>query len=145
MNLTATPFSLDPRLAAEAAATLTRPHALVILRDEARFPWLVVVPRRSGVKEVFDLLPSEQTALWALVSGLSQTLRTETGAAKINIAAFGNMVPQLHIHIVARREEDPAWPGSAVGFGERQPYGKGAETPRWWERLCQQLGGQAEI
>jgi len=124
-------FEIHPALHAEAVASCDLQLCRLILRDEARWPWVVLVPRRIGMEEVFDLLPGDREQLWREVETVSATLKSATGAEKINIAQFGNMVRQLHIHIVARSPGDPLWPGGVVGVGDRQGYdGTG---PLWWE------------
>ena len=130
-------FSLDPALAAEALRAADLPLCAVLLRDEARFPWLVLVPRRAGASEPWDLLPGDRAALWSETERVGAALKAATGADKINIAVFGNMVPQLHVHVVARAEGDAAWPGSAVGL-PRAPYPSG--VPSFWSALLAALG-----
>lgn len=124
-------WHLDERLAAEAARRADLPLSTLLLRNEHRFPWVVLVPRREDVSESFDLGEADRAALWSEVDRVAAALKTETGATKINIAAFGNMVPQLHVHVVARHPEDPAWPGSAVGWAPAAPYGDGGVPPFW--------------
>lgn len=124
-------WRLDERLAGETAAMADLPLCALLLRNEHRFPWVVLVPRQQNVSESFDLGERDRAVLWSEVDRVAAALKAETGAAKINIAAFGNMVPQLHIHVVARNPEDPAWPGSAVGWAAADPYGDGGVPPFW--------------
>ncbi|MBB4657689.1 HIT domain-containing protein [Parvularcula dongshanensis] len=128
-------MKIDPRLAEEGAATADLPLCRVLLRNEARFPWLVLVPRRVGVREVMDLLPGDRAAFWRDVERAGDALLAATGAAKLNVALFGNMVPQLHAHLVARSPGDAAWPGSAVGL-PREAY---ASPPAFWPDLLSRL------
>jgi diadenosine tetraphosphate (Ap4A) HIT family hydrolase len=130
-------FTIDERLIAEALAAADLPLCRLLLRGEARFPWVVLVPRRPGVSESFDLAEGDRAALWAEADLVAAALKAATGAAKINLAAFGNMVPQLHVHVVARRTSDAAWPGSAVGL-PRQPY-PSDEPPPFWSALLSRL------
>ena len=136
-------FSLDPRLADEAIRAAGLPLCTILLRGEARFPWLVLVPRRAGAAEPWDLLPGDRTMLWSETERVGAALRAVTGAHKINLALFGNMVRQLHVHVVARTEGDPAWPGSAIGL-PREPYPPSGEggggAPAFWSALCDALG-----
>ncbi|MEM9234080.1 MAG: HIT domain-containing protein [Pseudomonadota bacterium] len=134
-------WQLDPRIAAEAKAAMDLPLCRVLLRNEARFPWLVLVPRRAEISESFELDAADRAQLWAEVDQAAAALKTVTGAEKINIAAFGNMVPQLHVHIVARTSEDPAWPGSAVGWATPEPYSE--DVPSFWPDLLAALARSA--
>jgi diadenosine tetraphosphate (Ap4A) HIT family hydrolase len=115
-------FSLDPRLAADSVAVGELKLCEVRLQDDARFPWLVLVPRRAGLVELFDLSPEERTMAIEEAAQCGAALRAVTQCLKINTAALGNMVRQLHIHIVARNEGDAAWPGAVWGTGKREPY-----------------------
>ena len=91
------------------------------LMKDARWPWLVLVPQRPDVSEVFDLTPLDQTMLTFETTLVAEALKKVTGAAKINTGALGNVVRQLHVHIVARNEGDPNWPGPVWGFGAAEP------------------------
>lgn len=130
------PFALDPALSAEALASVDLPLCRLLLRDEARFPWLVLVPRRAGLLESVDLLPGDRTRLWGEAERVGAALLSVTGAAKLNTAAFGNLCPQLHLHLIARAPGDAAWPGSAVGL-PREAYSAG--VPSWWPALLARL------
>ena len=131
-------FSPDPALAAEALRAADLPLCTVLLRDEARYPWLVLVPRRANVAEPWDLLPGDRAAFWAEAERVGAGLKAVTGADKINLAAFGNVVRQLHLHVVARREGDPAWPGSVIG-APREPYERGG-VPAFWPAFLDASG-----
>lgn len=131
------PFRVDERLTAEAPASADLPLCRLLLRDEARFPWIVLVPRRAGVSEAFNLLPGDRARLWAEVDLAAAALKAATGADKINVAAFGNLCPQLHVHVVARRAGDAAWPGSAIGL-PREGYASGV-VPAFWPALLARL------
>lgn len=87
----------------------------VFLNDDARFPWLILVPKINDVSEVFDLSFDQRHLLMDEVSTVSSVLKKQTKADKINIAAFGNITRQLHIHIIARFETDAYWPQSVIG------------------------------
>ena len=115
-------MTLDPALQRDTVFVCAMPRCDVLLMDDARFPWLVLVPRLPGLVELFDLERGDLAAVMGEAAMAGRTLKSVTGAAKINIGALGNIVRQLHIHVVARRETDPAWPGRVWGFGERQPY-----------------------
>ena len=115
-------FNLDPRLAADTVFVADWTLCRVLLMNDARYPWLILVPRRAGAFEVFDLNPEDREMLIAEVALASERLKRFSQAAKINIGALGNLVPQLHIHIVARNPGDAAWPGPVWGQGTPQPY-----------------------
>jgi diadenosine tetraphosphate (Ap4A) HIT family hydrolase len=91
------------------------------LMKDSRWPWLVLVPQRPDVSEVFDLTPLDQTMLTFETVLVAEALKTVTGATKINIGALGNIVRQLHVHVIARSEGDPNWPGPVWGFGAAEP------------------------
>ena len=116
-------FSLDPRFLADSIAVGMLPLCEVRLQNDARFPWLVLIPRRKDVSELFDLSAADQAQLFKEITTVAATLRTVTQCLKINVGALGNIVRQLHIHVVARNENDPAWPGPVWGSGVRAPYG----------------------
>ena len=136
-------FRLAPALAAERLAFAEMALCQGILRDERRYPWVVLVPRRAGLEEVFDLLPGDSQRLWREVSTVASALKAVTECDKTNIAAFGNVTRQLHVHIVARSEGDPHWAGGAVGVDDRVPYSSGdlgdGGVPAWWPALLARL------
>lgn len=123
-------FILDPRL--EADTRLVAPLALcdVRLMNDARFPWLVLVPRHAGLVEITDLPADEQALLWQEVNAAAAALRATAPCDKLNLGALGNIVRQLHIHAIARREGDDAWPGPVWGHGRAQPYDEASLTAR---------------
>ena len=91
------------------------------LMKDSRWPWLVLVPQRPDISEVFDLTPLDQTMLTFETTLVAETLKKVTGAQKINVAAIGNIVRQLHVHVIARSEGDANWPGPVWGFGTAEP------------------------
>jgi diadenosine tetraphosphate (Ap4A) HIT family hydrolase len=115
-------LALDERLKRDTFVvgdmTLTR----VLLMNDARWPWLILVPRREGLVELIDLDAADQSQLIEEAARASRFLKAHAGADKINIGALGNIVRQLHLHVVARRVGDPAWPGPVWGHGEATPY-----------------------
>jgi diadenosine tetraphosphate (Ap4A) HIT family hydrolase len=127
-------FKLDPALERDTVFVCAMPRCDVLLMDDSRFAWLILVPRLPGLSELFDLEPADQTAVMREASIAGRTLKSLTGAEKINIGALGNIVRQLHIHVVARKEIDPAWPGPVWGFGAREPY-----VPRFREGMRMKL------
>jgi diadenosine tetraphosphate (Ap4A) HIT family hydrolase len=115
-------FLLHPRLAADTAFVADWSLSRVLLMDDARYPWLILVPRRAGVTELFDLANEDRATLTEEVSRAARALKAISGALKINVGALGNLVPQLHVHIVARNEGDAAWPGPVWGHGTAVRY-----------------------
>lgn len=117
-----TDFVLDARLAADTVAALELPLSRVLVMKDARWPWLILVPRRAGLTEMFDLDPTDRVMLTEELAMTGLRLKALTGCRKTNIANLGNVVPQLHIHVIARNEGDPAWPGPVWGTGPAVPY-----------------------
>ena len=123
-------FTLDPQLARDTVFVADRALCRVLLMDDARFPWLVLVPRRAGLVELCDLGPAERALLFDELEQATHALRSVAPFAKLNIGALGNRVRQLHVHVIARREDDAAWPGPVWGHGLRQPYATSARATR---------------
>ena len=117
-----TEFTLHPRLEADTVFVADWALSRVLLMNDSRYPWLLLVPRRADLTELHDLSVEDRAALIEEAARAGAALKSLTGAAKINIGALGNLVPQLHLHVVARRPGDAAWPGSVWGQGERRPY-----------------------
>lgn len=115
-------FSLDPRLEADTAFVTDWPLSRVLLINDARFPWLVLVPRRAHAVELHDLAHAERMVLIEEIARAGRGLKQLTGADKINVGALGNVVPQLHIHVVGRASSDAAWPGPVWGCGAAVGY-----------------------
>ena len=119
-------FALDGRLAADTRHLASLPLCELLLMNDARFAWLVLVPRRAGMVEIADLTAAEQRTLWSEVNQAAAALRACAPCDKLNLGALGNIVRQLHVHVVARREGDAAWPGPVWGSGPAQPYAPAA-------------------
>ena len=115
-------FTLHDRLKADTVFVADWGLSRVLLMDDARYPWLILVPRRAGLVELHDLKHAERLVLIEEIARASSALKTLTGAAKINAGALGNLVFQLHIHIVARNPGDAAWPGPVWGQGKAVAY-----------------------
>jgi len=131
-------FVLDPRLAADTAFVADGPLSQVRLMDDQRFPWLVLVPRVAGASEWTDLDGNQQRLLLAEINQASRLLQAEDGVGKLNIGALGNIVRQLHIHLVGRHEGDPVWPGPVWGSGPARRFEPEALRQRaeaWAQRL----------
>jgi len=117
-----TVFRLHERLAADTTVVADWGLSRVLLMEDARFPWLILVPRRAGLVELHDLKHAEGLVLIEEIRRASSGLKAITGAAKINVGALGNLVPQLHVHVVARQPGDAAWPGPVWGQGTAVSY-----------------------
>ena len=115
-------FTLDPRLAADTAEVGDLALCRVLLMDDARFPWLILVPRRPAVSEITDLSEAEAALLWQEVRLATGVMQALSKPDKVNVGALGNVVAQLHVHVVGRFRSDPAWPGPVWGFETRKPY-----------------------
>ncbi|WP_173934668.1 HIT family protein [Chelativorans sp. Marseille-P2723] len=115
-------FVLDPRLEGESFPVAWLGLCELRIRDEKRWPWLLLIPQRPGVEEVHDLTPLDQAMLSFETNMVSKALKEMTGCTKINCGALGNIVRQLHLHIIARNEGDSGWPGAVWGYGAREPY-----------------------
>src|ERR1700737_447552 len=108
-------FSLDSQLERDTAAIGDLPLSRVVLMNDANFPWLIAVPRKAGAVEIFDLDEGARAQLTRELALLAQRLKDLTGCDKIHIRAIGNVVSQLHVHVIARRRDDPAWPRPVWG------------------------------
>lgn len=124
-------FSLHPTLEADCHVVGDLPVCHVLLMDNQRFPWLILVPRRTNLRELTDLSDDDYTSVACEIRQVSSQFSALTGAHKMNIAALGNMVPQLHIHLIARYRHDPAWP---------QPvWNSGISGESYSESACREL------
>ena len=103
-------FSLHPQLEKDCFFIEDWPICRLVLMDDSRFPWFILVPRLNGARELVDLPETEQIRVLNEINWLSKAIQKSLKPHKLNIAALGNMVPQLHIHVIARFEEDEAWP-----------------------------------
>ena len=115
-------FTLDPRLAADTVHAGDLALCRVLLMDDARFPWLVLVPRRPDVAEITDLSAEDAHALMDEMRLATGVMLALAKPDKVNVAALGNVVPQLHVHVIGRFLSDPAWPRPVWGVGEAKPY-----------------------
>ena len=120
-------FLLDPAFVATSHAVIDLPLCDVRLQEDARYPWLVLIPRLPGLRELEDLSPTDRVRLMeetilagAAVRAVAKTLGLRV--EKLNVCALGNVTAQLHVHIVGRRRDDPAWPGPVWGHSAATPY-----------------------
>ena len=127
MNTTNSPsiWSLHAQLAQDTASVGDLALARVLANRDGTYPWVILVPRRAGVVEIIDLDETDQRQLMTEIARVSEALKRLTACDKLNIAAIGNVVPQLHVHVVARRRDDPAWPRPVWGAAPPRPYANG--------------------
>ncbi|MET0581460.1 MAG: HIT family protein [Pseudoxanthomonas sp.] len=130
-------FLLDPRLAADSVFVADGPLSQVRLMDDVRFPWLVLVPRVPAVSEWLELDGGQQRLLLAEINQAGNLIRAEPGIEKLNIGALGNIVRQLHVHLVGRHAADAAWPGPVWGSGAAQRHAPASLPARieYWRSL----------
>lgn len=131
-------FTLHPSLARDTVEVARLPFCRVLLMKDRRFPWLILVPERETVREIYELPPEDRRQLIEEIAVVSEVLERIFRPAKLNVGALGNIVPQLHIHVVARFETDLAWPGPVWGSGTAAPY-TDAELENLRERLTVEL------
>ncbi len=115
-------FLLDSTLENDTLAVGQLPLCRVLLMDDRRFPWLILVPMRAGLREIIDLDATARAVLMEEITATSNALQACFNPDKLNVAALGNMVPQLHVHIIARFVSDAAWPKPIFGVGVPDPY-----------------------
>jgi diadenosine tetraphosphate (Ap4A) HIT family hydrolase len=115
-------WALDPLLQRDTTPVGDLPLCRVLLINDANYPWVLLVPRRHETVEIIDLEYVEQAQLMTEVSHASRTLKTMTRCDKINVAALGNVVPQLHVHVIARTRGDAAWPKPVWNVAPPQDY-----------------------
>jgi diadenosine tetraphosphate (Ap4A) HIT family hydrolase len=116
------PWSLHQQLAADTHSVGDLPLSRVLIIKDANYPWVILVPRRNEVSEILDLAPAEQSELMGEIVRTAGVLKDITACDKLNIAALGNVVPQLHVHVIARSKGDPAWPHPVWGRLKPQAY-----------------------
>jgi diadenosine tetraphosphate (Ap4A) HIT family hydrolase len=130
-------FELHAQLARDTATIGDLPLSRVLVINDANYPWLLLVPRRPKVVEILDLDEVAQAQLMTEINRVSRALRSVTECDKLNIAALGNVVPQLHVHIIARFRSDPAWPRPVWGVVPPREY-----TAEEYQRLAGPLRRQ---
>ncbi|TBU99907.1 HIT family protein [Stutzerimonas kirkiae] len=108
-------FILDSRLERDTVSLGDFPLCRLLLMNDAHYPWFILVPRREEVSEVFQLDVADQRLLWQEAGRLAETLKDTFAADKMNVATLGNVVSQLHVHVIARRRDDAAWPAPVWG------------------------------
>ncbi|MGE6792003.1 HIT family protein [Pseudomonas guineae] len=115
-------FVLDSRLQQDTVVLGDYPLCRLLLMKDAQYPWFILVPRREVVSELFQLDVADQLQLWQETNGLAEVLKDCFAADKMNIATLGNVVSQLHMHVIVRRRDDVAWPAPVWGRHPAQAY-----------------------
>jgi diadenosine tetraphosphate (Ap4A) HIT family hydrolase len=115
-------FVLDPRLQADTIKVANLALCDLLVMDDARYPWAILVPRIEGSRELHELSEADRAQVWAETNLVAAAIAAWSGVEKINIGALGNVVAQLHLHVVGRRAGDPAWPGPVWGHSPRVAY-----------------------
>ena len=115
-------FTLDQRLQQDTLLLGDFPLCRLLLMNDANYPWFILVPRRDEVSELFQLDAQEQQQLWRGSTELAEVLKDTFKADKMNVATLGNVVSQLHMHVIVRRKDDPAWPAPVWGKHPAKPY-----------------------
>ena len=115
-------WSLYPQLAADTVPIGDLPLSRLLLANDANYPWLILVPRQAGLIELIDLEQDAQVRLLGEIAAAARALKSITECEKLNIAALGNQVPQLHVHVIARRHGDAAWPRPVWGAAPPMAY-----------------------
>lgn len=132
-------FELHPQLANDTQPVAHLPLCDVLLMDNANHPWLILVPRVANAVELIDLDEAQQAELMREIARASRALQSVFKPHKLNVAALGNLVPQLHVHVIARFQDDIAWPRPVWGSADAKPYSPEALIDRT-QRLGDALG-----
>jgi len=127
-------FQLDPQLMADTVHLGDFPLCQVLLMNDSNYPWFILVPRRAGVTEIYHLGEKDRHQLMKESASLAENLADIFAARKMNVANLGNMVAQLHVHVIVRKETDPAWPGPVWGKVPPKAY-----TEDELKRICARL------
>jgi carboxymethylenebutenolidase len=118
-------FHLHPKLQEDAIEVGDLKLCRVLLMNDARYPWLILVPKRAEMRDIIDLDANDRAQLMEEIALASEAMRSLFEAEKLNVAALGNVVPQLHVHVIARYSSDGAWPAPVWGLGTAEPYKTG--------------------
>ncbi|NBG93561.1 HIT family protein [Pseudomonas sp. 9.1(2019)] len=134
-------FVLDTRLHEDTWLIGDFPLCRLLLSNDSNYPWFILVPRREGISELFQLDEHDQQLMWAETTALARTLKDAFGADKMNVATLGNVVSQLHMHVIVRYQADVAWPGPVWGKHPAKPYTQ-AEVGAIQDKLKSALGAE---
>ena len=119
-------FTLHPKLAEDCEQVTNLDLCEVLLMNDRRFPWLILVPQRANLRDFHEIASDDRGALFDEIDRCSRLLAKLPEITKINVAALGNQVPQLHVHVIGRSIRDDAWPGPVWGAGSAEPYSRDA-------------------
>ncbi|WP_299868756.1 HIT family protein [uncultured Hoeflea sp.] len=131
-------FTLDPRLARDTTLLTRLGLCELRLMQDCRWPWILLVPQRDDIVEIFDMTPLDQTMLTFETAITAKALKQASGCEKVNVGALGNQVRQFHLHIIGRNSGDPAWPGPVWGHGQAESWNE-ADRSAFTERLLAAL------
>ncbi|WP_028696854.1 HIT domain-containing protein [Pseudomonas cremoricolorata] len=134
-------FVMDSRLQQDSIELGRLTLCSVLLSKDANYPWFILVPQRAEVSEIFDLDEADQQQLWAETKYLAEALKRAYGADKMNVATLGNVVSQLHMHVIVRMRDDAAWPAPVWGRVPAKAY-EAEELAQVRARLREALGSQ---
>ena len=132
-------FELDPRLDADSLFLTDWPLCRVLRMNDKAYPWLILVPRRTGKRDLIDLSTADQALLLGEIGQASRALKKALKPEKLNVAALGNVVAQLHVHVIGRFTDDPSWPRPIWGVQPPLPFDSDeaeVEVIQWRERLA---------
>ncbi|MDD1019426.1 HIT family protein [Pseudomonas protegens] len=115
-------FTLDSRLQQDTLPIGDFPLCRLLLSNDANYPWFILVPRREDISELFQLDVTDQQQLWRETTALAEVLKDSFDADKMNVATLGNVVSQLHMHVIVRKRDDAAWPAPVWGKHPAKPY-----------------------
>lgn len=115
-------FALDPRLQQDTLPIGDFPLCRLLLSNDSNYPWFILVPKRQNISELFQLNDADQQLLWKETTALAETLKDSFDADKMNVATLGNVVSQLHMHVIVRKRDDAAWPAPVWGKHPARPY-----------------------
>jgi len=118
-------FVMDSRLQQDSYVLGDFPLCRLLVSKDANYPWFILVPKRAGVSELFDLSQEDQAQLWKETTYLAEVLKSEFAADKMNVATLGNVVSQMHMHVIVRHKHDAAWPAPVWGKVPAVEYGPG--------------------
>lgn len=133
-------FDLDSRLRGDTLLIGNYPLCQLLLMNDVSYPWFILVPQREAISELFQLERADQQALWRETTQLAEVLKDAFGADKMNVATLGNVVSQLHMHVIVRRRSDASWPAPVWGKHPAVPYSD-AQVEEVRARLRGVLGG----
>lgn len=139
--MTSADFTLHPQLSADCLALADWPLCRVLRMKDGHYPWLVLVPRRSNMREIIDLSLTDQRLLLEEIGRTCRAVQAAGRVDKLNVAALGNVVPQLHVHVIGRTTADSAWPRPVWGVVPPRPFSDAEATDeiaRWQGILARQ-------